>query len=121
MCTPPRPQELVDERAGTLDDAERFSELLHDVRAAERQLTDMATPPDEEEAAELQALLDDVNAAGVYPGEDDELRARLKQIEAQRADAEAAARVGAALGLGSGGAGAAVGLAARRVSDSEQR
>lgn len=106
-------QDLVDERAGTFAEADRFAELLREVRAAERQVTDMATPPDEEEAAELQALLDAVNASGVFPEEDEELRARLKQIEAQRADAEAAARVGGALGGGTGGAGAAVGLATR--------
>lgn len=109
----------MDERAGTLGEAERFASLLAELRDAERRVTDMASPPDEEEAAELQELLDAVNRVDVYQGEDDELRAQLKQIDLGRADAEAVARTARALGDGPGSAEMALGLAKRRAPGSQ--
>ena len=94
---------LLDARAGLASASTRFAAALVCARttAAEAEAVASRAPTSEEEAEQLAALVEEVDAANPEAGEDELLRRTLRRLEARRAASEACGRAGEAL---SGGA-----------------
>jgi len=97
---------LLDARAGCGAEAARFGAAWVWARsaAADAAAAAASAPASQEEAAELEQLVQAVADAAPQPGEDEQLRRRLKRYEAARTASEACAAARHVLEAGAGDA-----------------
>ncbi|KAK9819715.1 hypothetical protein WJX72_001582 [[Myrmecia] bisecta] len=95
---------LLDRIAGISGLTARFAQKLQQLRQAEAQLAAIEALGDEDERDAMQAMVDEVLAARIEPGEERELRGQLRRMESRRSAVERCSMVGLALS-GSGGDG----------------
>eukprot|EP00884_Botryococcus_braunii_P022424 jgi/Botrbrau1/8866/Bobra.50_2s0023.2 len=88
---------LLDAVAGTTAAAARFANKLRQLRETEAELREADALQDERERLRQESLVQQVGRARVEEGEERRLRARLRQMEAERAALERCSLVRAAL------------------------